>query len=75
MSLEGSGQIRKGFWKSGSWVRDEYARYVLFRGVNFASRSKLPPYLPIAPLGATELSQVDLKEGDRIGETTIGSNE
>jgi uncharacterized membrane protein HdeD (DUF308 family) len=58
----GPGQIRKGFWKSRSWFRDEHARYVLFRGVNFASRSKLPPYLPIAPLGATELSQVDLKK-------------
>jgi uncharacterized membrane protein HdeD (DUF308 family) len=53
---------KKGFSKSGSWFRDEHARYVLFRGVNFASRSKLPPYLPIAPLDAKVLTQADLKK-------------
>src|SRR4029078_3122523 len=34
----------------------------LFRGVNFGSRSKLPPYLPIAPLATNDLSLLDLKK-------------
>lgn len=34
----------------GRWFRDSAGRYVMFRGVNFASRSKLPPdYLPFLP--------------------------
>ncbi len=37
-------------------------RYILFRGVNFASRSKLPPYLPIAPLHVENIDQSKLKE-------------
>ncbi|MDW0205529.1 MAG: cellulase family glycosylhydrolase [Nitrososphaeraceae archaeon] len=53
---------RKGIWKSGSWFRDEEKRYVLFRGVNFGSRSKLPPYLPIAPLDVHDISKLDLKK-------------
>ena len=36
--------------KDGTWFKDEAGRYLLFRGVNFASRSKLPPYLPVFPL-------------------------
>jgi hypothetical protein len=36
--------------KDGTWFRDGAGRYLLFRGVNFASRSKLPPYLPVFPL-------------------------
>jgi len=56
-SVEG----RKGIWKSGSWFRDEEKRYLLFRGVNFGSRSKLPPYLPIAPLDVHDISKLDLK--------------
>ena len=36
--------------KDGTWFKDEPGRYLLFRGVNFASRSKLPPYLPVFPL-------------------------
>src|SRR4029078_2667858 len=51
----------KGFWKDGSWFRDEYGRYTIFRGVNFGSRSKLPPYLPISPLEVKELSKLDLE--------------
>ncbi len=47
-------------WKNGSWFNDEKGRYLLFRGVNFASRSKLPPYLPIASLETKDISQVDL---------------
>ncbi|MEW6604691.1 MAG: cellulase family glycosylhydrolase [Thermoproteota archaeon] len=49
-----------GIWKKGSWFSDEQGRYLLFRGVNFASRSKLPPYLPIAPLENVDLSRFDL---------------
>ena len=59
---EPSAKTRNGIWKSGSWFRDEHARYALFRGVNFGSRSKLPPYLPIAPLETTDISQLDLKK-------------
>jgi uncharacterized membrane protein HdeD (DUF308 family) len=59
---ESSAELRDGIWKSGYWFRDEYKRYVLFRGVNFGSRSKMPPYLPIAPLDVHELSQLDLKK-------------
>lgn len=47
---ESSSLVRKGIWKGGSWFSGEAGRYVLFRGVNSGSRSKLPPYLPIAPL-------------------------
>jgi uncharacterized membrane protein HdeD (DUF308 family) len=59
---ESSADLRKGIWKSGSWFRDQENRYVLFRGVNFGSRSKMPPYLPIAPLEVHELSQLDLNK-------------
>jgi Cellulase (glycosyl hydrolase family 5) len=59
---ESSAEGRKGIWKSGSWFRDEEKRYVLFRGVNFGSRSKLPPYLPIAPLDIHDISKLDLKK-------------
>lgn len=59
---ESSAEIRKGIWKSGSWFRDESKRYVLFRGVNFGSRSKMPPYLPIAPLDVHDISKLDLKK-------------
>lgn len=52
----------KTIWKGGSWFRDEHGRYILFRGVNFASRSKLPPYLPISPLETKDLSELDLNK-------------
>jgi hypothetical protein len=48
--------------KDGIWFRDPEGRYLIFRGVNFASRSKLPPYLPIAPLHAENIDQSELKE-------------
>jgi hypothetical protein len=51
-----------GIFKRGSWFSDDNGRYLLFRGVNFGSRSKLPPYLPIAPLESKSISQVDLKK-------------
>ncbi|HEY7757081.1 MAG TPA: cellulase family glycosylhydrolase [Nitrososphaeraceae archaeon] len=59
---EPSEEDRKGIWKSGSWFRDQEKRYVLFRGVNFGSRSKMPPYLPIAPLDVHDISKLDLKK-------------
>jgi uncharacterized membrane protein HdeD (DUF308 family) len=52
----------KSIWKNGSWFNDDQGRYLLFRGVNFASRTKLPPYLPIASLETKSLSQLNLKE-------------
>src|SRR5215210_8781665 len=52
----------KSIWKNGSWFNDDQGRYLLFRGVNFASRTKLAPYLPIAPLEIKNLSQLNLKE-------------
>src|SRR5918993_784832 len=48
--------------KDGKWFRDSHGRYLLFRGVNFASRSKLPPYLPIAPIDIKNLNQLDLEK-------------
>jgi len=48
--------------KDGDWFRDNHGRFLLFRGVNFASRSKLPPYLPIAPLNRSNISYADLQE-------------
>jgi endoglycosylceramidase len=41
--------------KDGTWFRDAQQRYVLFRGVNFGARSKLPPFLPILPLSVHSL--------------------
>src|SRR6476659_9760005 len=61
MNKKHDSTIGDGFWKDGSWFRDRSDRYLLFRGVNFGSRSKLPPYIPIAPLKTKDLSQVDLK--------------
>jgi uncharacterized membrane protein HdeD (DUF308 family) len=52
----------KSIWKNGSWFNDDQGRYLLFRGVNFASRTKLAPYLPIAPLETKNLSQLNLKQ-------------
>src|ERR1051325_4005082 len=34
------------FGKSGTWFRDREGRFASFRGVNFAGRSKFPPFLP-----------------------------
>ncbi len=50
------------FRKIGKWFRDDRDRYLLFRGVNFGSRSKLPPYLPVFPFGFHVLSKTALME-------------
>ena len=50
------------FSKDGIWFRDLDGRYLFFRGVNFASRSKLPPYLPIAPLNLKNIDELNLKQ-------------
>src|SRR5215217_2178277 len=52
----------KSIWKNGSWFNDDQGRHLLFRGVNFGSRTKLAPYLPIAPLETKNLSQLNLKQ-------------
>ena len=41
--------------KQDKWFKDDKSRFVLFRGVNFASRSKFTPYLPIVPLNKNNL--------------------
>ena len=48
MDLEASNA--RNVQKDGTWFKDEDGRFLLFRGVNFASRTKLPPYLPVFPL-------------------------
>jgi hypothetical protein len=54
--------------KDGDWFRDNHGRYLILRGVNFASRSKLPPYLPIAPLDISLINHLDLqKEINKVG--------
>ncbi|MGH9978435.1 MAG: cellulase family glycosylhydrolase, partial [Nitrososphaeraceae archaeon] len=47
-------------YKKDNWFRDPFGRYVMFRGVNFGSRSKLPPYLPISPLNLKRISAEEL---------------
>src|SRR5258706_1171230 len=48
--------------KDGTWFRDAQGRYALYRGVNFAGRSKLPPYLPIVPLEVRDLSKESIDQ-------------
>jgi hypothetical protein len=42
-------------YKEDTWFRDKDHRYVLFRGMNVATRSKLPPYVPILPIDVTTI--------------------
>ena len=48
--------------KQDKWFKDDKSRFVLFRGVNFASRSKFTPYLPIVPLNKNKISDNELDE-------------
>ena len=48
--------------KQDKWFKDDKSRFVLFRGVNFASRSKFTPYLPIVPLNKNNISDNELDE-------------
>ena len=52
----------RGISKDGIWFHDTEGRYLIFRGVNLASRSKLPPYLPIAPLHMKRIDESILKQ-------------
>lgn len=45
-------ETARDFSKHGTWFRDGSQRYVLFRGVNFGARAKLPPYVPVYPIDA-----------------------
>jgi len=45
--------------KQGDWFVDAQGRYLLFRGVNLGSRSKLAPYLPVLPLRDTVPPRAD----------------
>ena len=58
-------------YKKDNWFRDSFGRYVMFRGVNFGSRSKLPPYLPISPLNLKKISAQELtSEIESVGQGT-----
>lgn len=48
--------------QNGPWFRDRDGRYALFRGVNFAGRSKKFPYLPFFPEDsmASSIATLDL---------------
>lgn len=47
--------------RDGIWFKDNEGRFVLFRGVNLASRTKLPPYLPTLPLNIKKLDSKGIK--------------
>ena len=64
----------KGFWKDGSWFRDEHEKYHHISRSEFWSRSKLPPYLPISPLEVKELSKLDL-DSESFGRASTGDSQ
>ena len=57
--------------KDGSWFKDNHGRYLLFRGVNFGSRSKLSPYIPIVSLNTHDINQVDLQKEINLVEKNL----
>lgn len=50
------------FTKEDNWFKDKYGRYVIFRGINFAQRTKLPPYLPLLRVHVKTASCEELQE-------------
>jgi hypothetical protein len=50
------------FTKEDNWFKDKYGRYIIFRGINVAQRTKLPPYLPLLRLCVKTASSEDLQE-------------
>ena len=48
--------------KDGIWCRDSKGRYVIFRGANFSSQSKLPPYLPLAKKNNPSMTLNDIHQ-------------
>jgi Cellulase (glycosyl hydrolase family 5) len=50
------------FTKEDNWFKDKYGRYVIFRGINFAQRTKLPPYLPLVQLDVKTASCEDVQQ-------------
>jgi hypothetical protein len=53
--------------QDATWLRDSAGRYAMLRGVNLASRSKMPPYLPVLPLDSTRLDSAAVgRELDRL---------
>ncbi|HSA75025.1 MAG TPA: cellulase family glycosylhydrolase, partial [Candidatus Nitrosocosmicus sp.] len=50
------------FTKHGKWFCDSYGRFMIFRGVNFGPRSKLFPYLPIAPLKLSNWDENEIEK-------------
>ena len=57
--------------KDGSWFRDNHGRYILFRGTNLASRSKLSPYLPIVSLNIHNIDDIDLQHEINLVEKNL----
>jgi len=60
--VDNSSDSARSFSRNDGWISDAEGRYLIFRGVNFGSRSKLPPYLPIAPLQQSTMDQSILNE-------------
>jgi hypothetical protein len=58
------------FTKEGTWFKDGDQRYIMFRGAGLASRSKLPPYLPVypkdTPLARGQVAAEFVNKADRL---------
>jgi hypothetical protein len=61
-------------FKDDLWFRDRAGRYLLFRGINFAARSKLPPYLPILPLSVKSIEELENIESADIDNKSQRAN-
>jgi hypothetical protein len=60
------------FTKHGKWFCDSNGRYMIFRGVNFGPRSKLFPYLPIAPLKLSNWDESEIEKEIELVRKEIG---